>query len=112
MTPTLRTLNLAAQGRRSKESVGGWFESMALPAQKEVLEALSQILLQAHPRQEEVVEAIQTSGLKSTYTPGVLFTRYAATEAAWRTISLPEDEYVKAFRLMLELFTIADGRRR
>ncbi|WP_454324216.1 DUF5958 family protein [Streptomyces ambofaciens] len=62
---------------------------------------------QARARQEDVPDSITRSRVRPTHTPAVMLTK-------WRfgMEFLPTYELVKAFRLLVALFSIADARRR
>ena len=106
-------LNRIAQGLVSEANGLQWFTAHAEPERAAILKDLANITQQAHPRPEEVPAAIARSALKSTFTPCVMLqTAARPTLALARIASLPEAEHVKAFRLLMALFSIADTRRR
>lgn len=104
-------LNRVAQGFDSIE-FGLEFMSNANDEQM-FWQTLSMMVKQAHPTRDEALQAIRDSGLRSTFTPCVLLVKGDFPEKNLGKIcSLPEYEHEKAFRLLIEVFRIADKRRR
>ena len=113
MTPIVLKLNRIAQGLVSVDHGVEWFESCSQNERAAILRALAFVIHQAHPLVDEVPEAIAAAGLKNTFTPCVLALKANPPERALnKIIALPEAEQHKSFRLLLSLFSIADGRRR
>ncbi|WP_372456461.1 DUF5958 family protein [Streptomyces anulatus] len=50
--------------------------------------------------------------MKPTVTPAVLIVRESLLQRMGKIINLPQAEYVKAFRVLLSTFVVADTRRR
>ncbi|MFF9340499.1 MULTISPECIES: DUF5958 family protein [unclassified Streptomyces] len=105
-------LNGLAQGIRPLEQGIDWFEGLAGAEQFEVLRDLAGFCVQARALIEDGPEGIRRSGIRPTHTPAVLITRGRLTEQLTKIINLPQDERVKAFRLLVALFGVADERRR
>ncbi|MGW0632309.1 DUF5958 family protein [Streptomyces sp. NPDC002758] len=100
-------LNELAQGLRPMAEGVEWFEALSEDGQRKVLHALVLFCGQAHAREDDVPESIARSGIRPTYTPAVMLTK-------WRfgMDQLPAYELTKSFRLLAALFSIADTRRR
>jgi hypothetical protein len=108
---TLR-LNELAQGLRPLGQGVEWFENLAADEQFEVLRGLSGFCIQARATVEDGPESVRLAGIRPTHTPAVLITRGQLRGQLTKIISLPRDERVKAFRLLVALLGVADKRRR
>ncbi|MGW9032262.1 DUF5958 family protein [Streptomyces sp. NPDC055722] len=75
--------------------------------QRLVLPELVQFCLQARAIEADVEEAIERSGIRRTYTPAVMLSRWRLNMSA-----LPPFDRARAFPLLLALFAVADTRRR
>jgi hypothetical protein len=84
-----------------------WFAALAEDEQRLVLTELVQFCVQARAVEADADEAIARSGLRPTYTPAVMLTRWRLDMA-----DLPSYDRARAFRLLVALFAIADTRRR
>jgi hypothetical protein len=106
-------LNRIAQGMVSVPDGVSWFEALAQQEQQVVLRTLAYITSQSHPLPAEVEPAIAQARLKPTFTPCVMVRKAPLPEKGCQSLpGLPSDEWVKSFRLMIALFTLADRRRR
>jgi hypothetical protein len=105
-------INRLAQGLDSVDTGIEWFQSGAADEKQLILDTLAMCASQSHPRLNEIDEGIKLSGLKPTFTPCVLIKAKPFKEAIGKIRNLPENEWEKAFRLLLALFSIADSRRR
>ncbi|VVJ17434.1 Uncharacterised protein [Amycolatopsis camponoti] len=105
-------INELAQGRRSTAFGVGWFSAVAGSEQLAVLEEIAGYCIQARATTDDVQEAIRRAELKPTYTPAVLAVRGPVHVQLPKITILPAAERVKAFRLLIALLGIADGRRR
>ncbi|MET8572054.1 DUF5958 family protein [Streptomyces sp. NPDC004783] len=105
-------LNGLAQGIRPLDQGIGWFESLTGTEQFEVLRDLAGFCIQARALIEDGPESIRRAGIRPAHTPAVLITRGYLTEQLTKIINLPQDERVKAFRLLVALLGVADERRR
>ncbi|MFI1294508.1 DUF5958 family protein [Streptomyces sp. NPDC020792] len=105
-------LNGLAQGIRPLDRGVDWFESLAGTEQFEVLRDLAGFCIQARALIEDGSESIRRAGIRPTHTPAVLITRGHLMEQLTKIINLPQDERVKAFRLLVALLGVADERRR
>ncbi|MFJ4412803.1 DUF5958 family protein [Streptomyces sp. NPDC088925] len=104
-------LNELAQGIRPLVQGIGWFEGLADTEQFEVLRDLAGFCIQARAISDDGPESIRRAGIRPTHTPAVLVTRGRLTEQLTKIINLPQDERVKAFRLLVALLGVADERR-
>ncbi|WP_405559055.1 DUF5958 family protein [Streptomyces sp. NBC_01171] len=69
--------------------------------------------VQARAVTEDAPESIRSSRLRPTHTPTVLISRDRINEQLGKIAGLaPLDESRKAFRLLIAVLAIADGRRR
>lgn len=102
-------LNQIAQGVRSVDE--GLHLITRSDAAEDLWLALRMMIRQAHPTALDVEEAIVSAGLKPTYTPCVLLLKDQRPHQTQRVTALPENEFEKAFRLLLAVFVIADRRR-
>ncbi|MEU6312867.1 DUF5958 family protein [Streptomyces sp. NPDC047014] len=90
-----------------------WFEALGPAEQSEVLWFLRHHCVQARVVAEDGPEGIRCAGLRPTHTPAVLITRGRIDQQLGKISSLaPRDERRKAFRLLVAVLAIADGRRR
>jgi len=106
-------LNRIAQGLVSVPEGIAWFEALAPDEQQSVLRILAYITSQSHPLSAEVEVAIGQALLKPTLTPCVMVLKAPLPETGCQKLpALPSDEWVKSFRLMIALFSLADRRRR
>ncbi|MFF9870529.1 DUF5958 family protein [Streptomyces sp. NPDC013953] len=105
-------LNGLAQGIRPLDRGVDWFESLAGTEQFEVLRDLAGYCIQARALTEDGSESVRRAGIRPTHTPAVLIKREHLTEQLTKIINLPQDERVKAFRLLVALLGVADERRR
>ena len=105
-------INRIAQGIISFEEGFLWFESANKYYQQKILQDLNVFLQHTHPRPNEIETGIQLSGLKTTYTPCVLILKKPIKDALAKIMLLPQDEWKKAFILLMSIFGVADLRRR
>ena len=89
-----------------------WFGSLDGAEQFEVPCGLAGFCIQARALIEDRPEAIRKAGIRPTRTPVVLIIWGHLTEQLTKIINLPQDERVKAFRLLVALLGVADERRR
>lgn len=112
MNEHLLKINRIAQEIESLEDGVTWFSLLEDESKSAVMQDFVKILLQSHPRKEEIDSAIASSLLKPTYTPCVLVNKLPFSEACTKILTLPKSEITKSFRLWLEIFKASDGRRR
>ncbi|MFD7262673.1 DUF5958 family protein [Streptomyces sp. NPDC059874] len=103
---------LAQELRPMSEGIA-WFEGLAPEDQFAVLRLLSHYCVQARATTEDGPESIHRAGLRPTHTPAVLIRRGRINEQLGKIAGLaPLDERRKAFRLLVSVLAVADGRRR
>ncbi|MGW0652954.1 DUF5958 family protein [Streptomyces umbrinus] len=100
-------LNELAQGIRPMAEGESWFAVLAEDEQRLVLRELEQFCVQARAVETDAQAAIARSGMRPTYTPAVMLTRWRLNMS-----HLPHYDRARAFRLLVALFAIADNRRR
>ncbi|MET8128637.1 DUF5958 family protein [Streptomyces sp. NPDC005065] len=106
-------LNELAQDLRPLDEGIAWFASLSEDEQTGTLDLLAGFCFQAHPTAEEALESIRRSGLRPTHTPAVMLVRGQIEDQVGRIAGLtPQHERMKAFRLLIALLAVADGRRR
>ncbi|MEU0632040.1 DUF5958 family protein [Streptomyces sp. NPDC005989] len=106
-------LNELAQGLRPMSQGIAWFDALAPVEQSNALLLLHHHCVQARAVAEDGPEGIRRAGLRPTHTPAVLITRGQINDQLGKIASLtPLDERRKAFRLLVAVLAIADGRRR
>lgn len=106
-------LNELAQGLRPMSQGIAWFDALGPVEQSEVLLFLRHHCVQARAVAEDGPESIRRAGLRPTHTPAVLITRGRIDQQLGKIAGLtPVDERRKAFRLLIAVLAIADGRRR
>ncbi|MEV5787747.1 DUF5958 family protein [Streptomyces sp. NPDC052287] len=106
-------LNELAQGLRPMSQGIAWFDALDPEGQSEALLFLRHHCVQARAVAEDGPESIRRAGLRPTHTPAVLITRGRIDDQLGKIASLtPRDERRKAFRLLVAVLAIADGRRR
>lgn len=79
--------------------------------QKVFFDYLLFLISQSKPQHKDIEEAIESSSLRPTYTPCVLLKKGIDLNNLTRISKLPDNEKLKSFRLLLELFKIAYKRR-
>lgn len=113
LTATEIQFNRVAQGEIPEGEAVSWFEAQSAEGQVESLRVLARLCKQSHPLSEEVMPAIARSNLNAAFTPCVLLVKALWPESAFnKIVSLPADEHVKSFKLLIALFAVADSRRR
>ncbi|MER7468838.1 DUF5958 family protein [Streptomyces sp. NPDC097981] len=106
-------LNELAQGLRPMSQGTEWFDGLGPEEQSETLLFLRHHWVQARAVTEDGPESIRRAGLRSTHTPAVLITRGRIDLHLGKIAGLaPLDERRNAFRLLIAVLAIADGRRR
>lgn len=112
MSPGTLKLNQIAQGLIPWDEGLAWFKQLSCLEKSGVLRELACIARQAHPKADDVEPAMRMAGLRPTFTPCALVraATLAPERAFQRVIALPENEWEKAFGLLLALLTIANSR--
>ncbi|WP_369123200.1 DUF5958 family protein [Streptomyces triticisoli] len=112
MKASERIINEVAQGLRDMETAVSWFSSLEQVEREAVLLELVRYSMQAHATADDGREGVSRSGVKPTATPAVLIVREPVLESRGTIAGLPPAEHVKAFRVLLATFAVADTRRR
>ncbi|MCZ4509895.1 DUF5958 family protein [Streptomyces sp. ActVer] len=107
-----RIINEVAQGMRGLDDAADWFSSLDEEGQDSVLREIVLYLIQVHVTAQDGRDGLARSGVKATMTPAVLIVREPILEQVGKIASLPPNEYLKAFRVLLSTFAVADTRRR
>lgn len=105
-------VNKLAQGLVPMDEGLEWFASRSEAENRALLRELALFARQAQATEEDVPESISSSGIRSTDTPAVLASRGRLPDQLVKIVNLPEQEFVKAFRLLVSLLSVADARRR
>ncbi|MFJ3786878.1 DUF5958 family protein [Streptomyces sp. NPDC090093] len=104
-----RVVNEIAQGLRTLDAGASWFSDLAPTRQQMVLQEVAGYAMQAHITAADGRAGVARSGVKPTASPSVMICmdppRYGFT-------GLPSAEHVKAFRVLVSVFAVADTRRR
>ncbi|MEV8314060.1 DUF5958 family protein [Streptomyces sp. NPDC059900] len=112
MRTSERIINEVAQEMRSLDEAVGWFSSLDQGEQDSVLREIVLFLIQSHVTADDGREGLARSEVKATMTPAILILREPILEQIGKIASLPPGEYLKAFRVLLSTFAVADTRRR
>ncbi|MET9059167.1 DUF5958 family protein [Streptomyces antibioticus] len=104
-----RVVNEIAQALRTLDDGAGWFSGLAPARRQEVLQEVSGYAMQAHITPADGRAGGAKSGVKPTANPSVMI---CMDPPRYGFASLPADEHVKAFRVLVSVFTVADTRRR
>ncbi len=101
-----------AQGLIDTDAGERWFVSLGTAEKTAALRDVNFMIANASPRREDIPKAIEKSGLKTTSTPCVLLRSGEVRTQIAKIANLPENELLKAFRLLLALLGVCDLRRR
>ncbi|MEV5203385.1 DUF5958 family protein [Streptomyces sp. NPDC053720] len=112
MKESERIINEIAQGLRQLDDGVSWFSSLSQVEQKEVLREVVRYAMQAHTTAEDGRAGVARSGVKPTANPAVMITMEPTRARMGKIVNLPVDEYLKAFRVLVSAFSVADTRRR
>ncbi|MFC4517937.1 DUF5958 family protein [Streptomyces ehimensis] len=104
-----RVVNEIAQGLRTLDAGVGWFSGLAPTRQQEVLQEATGYALQAHITSADGRAGVARSGVKPTANPAVMI---CMDPPRYGFAGLPSAEHLKAFRVLVSVFAIADARRR
>ncbi|MFH9735358.1 DUF5958 family protein [Streptomyces sp. NPDC017260] len=107
-----RVINEVAQEVRTLEEGVEWFSGLVSEEQQSVLHEIALYLMQAHVTVNDGRKGLEKSGVKATMTPAVLIVREPILEQVGKIERLPQHEYLKAFRVLISTFAVADTRRR
>ncbi|RKT02161.1 hypothetical protein BX286_0025 [Streptomyces sp. 3211.6] len=102
-------VNEIAQELRTLADGVAWFSGLSPAGQREVLQQVSGYAMQAHITAADGRAGVARSGVKPTANPSVMI---CMDPPRYGFSGLPADEYVKAFRVLVSVFAVADTRRR
>ena len=97
---------------RSLDEAVDWFSSLDEAGKDSVLREIVLYLIQVHVTAQDGRDGLARSGVKATMTPAVLIVREPILEQVGKIAGLPPNEHLKAFRVLLSTFAVADTRRR
>lgn len=112
MTDEEIIINRIAQDKFDFNEGISWFDGLEKEKQKDILSKLTMFIQQSHPTKETVDLGLEIAPIKKTMTPVVLFKSQNLGTALTKIITLPENEWRKAFVTMLSIFKVADTKRR
>ncbi|MFJ3860355.1 DUF5958 family protein [Streptomyces sp. NPDC090085] len=106
---TERVVNEIAQGLRTLDAGVRWFSDLAPTGQQMVLQEVAGYAMQARITAADGRAGVARSGVKSTANPSVMI---CMDPRRYGFAGLPSAEHVKAFRVPVSVFAVADTRRR
>ncbi|MER7725916.1 DUF5958 family protein [Streptomyces sp. NPDC096323] len=104
-----RVVNEIAQGLRTLDAGVSWFSGLAPTRQQMVLQEVAGYAMQAHITAADGRAGVARSGVKATANPSVMI---CMDPPRYGFAGLPSAEHVKAFRVLVSVFAVADARRR
>ncbi|WP_432751935.1 DUF5958 family protein [Streptomyces sp. JL2001] len=102
-------VNEIAQGLRPLDDGVSWFSGLAPTRQQMVLQEVAGYALQAHITAVDGRVGVARSGVKPTANPSVMI---CMDPPRYGFAGMPSAEHVKAFRVLVSVFAVADTRRR
>ncbi|NUK82341.1 hypothetical protein HRW23_34275 [Streptomyces lunaelactis] len=106
---TEQVVNEVAQDLRTLDDGAAWFSGLSLAGRQEVLREVAGYAMQAHITAADGRAGVARSGVKPTANPSVMICMDPPRSGF---SNLPADEHVKAFRVLVSVFAVADTRRR
>ncbi|MFB7371929.1 DUF5958 family protein [Streptomyces sp. NPDC056222] len=106
---TERVVNEVAQGVRTLDDGASWFSGLSPAGRQEVLREVGGYAMQAHITAADGRAGVARSGVKPTANPSVMI---CMEPPRYGFAGLPADEHLKAFRVLVSVFIVADTRRR
>ncbi|MGA5198733.1 DUF5958 family protein [Streptomyces exfoliatus] len=106
---TERVVNEIAQELRTLDDGEAWFSGLTLARRQKVLQEAAGYAMQAHITAADGRAGVTRSGVKPTANPSVMI---CMDPPRYGFADLPADEHVKAFRVLVSTFAIADTHRR
>ncbi|MET9605310.1 DUF5958 family protein [Streptomyces sp. NPDC006512] len=106
---TEQVVNEIAQELRTLDDGATWFTDLSLERRRAVLNEVAGYAMQAHITAADGRAGVARSGVKPTANPSVMI---CMNPPRYGFSSLPADEHVKAFRVLVSVFAVADTRRR
>ncbi|WP_443042819.1 DUF5958 family protein [Streptomyces sp. NBC_00370] len=104
-----RVVNEVAQGLRTLEDGTTWFAALSPAGRQVVLQEVVGYAMQAHITTADGHGGVARSGVKPTANPSVMI---CMDPPRYGFAALPADEHIKAFGVLLSVFSVADTRRR
>ncbi|MEU0276703.1 DUF5958 family protein [Streptomyces sp. NPDC006307] len=104
-----QVVNEVAQGLRTLDDGTSWFAALSPAARQVVLQEVAGYAMQAHITTADGLAGVARSGVKPTANPSVMI---CMNPPRYGFAALPADEHVKAFRVLVSVFSVADTRRR
>jgi hypothetical protein len=103
---TERVVNEVAQQLRTLDGGTAWFTALSPAGRTAVLGGCA---MQAHITTADGHAGVARSGVKPTANPSVMI---CMDPPRYGFAALPSDGHVKAFRVLVPVFSVADARRR
>ncbi|MFB6625498.1 DUF5958 family protein [Streptomyces sp. NPDC056374] len=104
-----RVVNEVAQELRTLDEGTSWFSALSSEERQAVLQEVTGYAMQAHITAADGREGVARSGVKPRANPSVMI---CMDPPRYGFADLPADEHVKAFRVLVSVFSVADTRRR
>ncbi|MEW1698023.1 DUF5958 family protein [Streptomyces sp. NPDC091278] len=104
-----RVVNEMTQVHRTLDDGTSWFSGLSPAGRQEVLREVGGYAMQAHITAADGRVGVARSGVKPTANPSVMI---CLDPPRTGFADLPADEHVKAFRVLVAVFAVADARRR
>ncbi|MQY10233.1 hypothetical protein SRB5_03400 [Streptomyces sp. RB5] len=102
-------VNEVAQGLRSLDDGVAWFSGLAPEQRREALQEVAGYAMQAHITAADGRAGVARAAVKPTVNPAVMI---CMDPPRYGFANLPAAEHVRAFRVLVSVFTVADTRRR
>ncbi|MEV0194542.1 DUF5958 family protein [Kitasatospora purpeofusca] len=106
---TERVVNEVAQGLRKLEDGTAWFSLLSPAERRAALQEVAGYAMQAHLTAADGNAGVARSGVKPTANASVMI-RMDPPRYGFAT--LPAEEHINAFRVLVAAFSVADTRRR
>ncbi|WP_406300622.1 DUF5958 family protein [Streptomyces sp. NBC_00618] len=104
-----RVVNEVAQELRTLDDGTSWFSALSSVGRQAVLQEVVGYVMQAHITAADGREGVARSGVKPTANPSAMI---CMDPPRYGFAALPANEHVKAFRVLVSVFSVADTRRR
>lgn len=114
MNFTQMVINQFSQHLITEEKVYDWFDTRSAAEKKEIVRELFQMVKQAHPDNGDLLLAIEKAPVKKRCTPAVMLQNPQRPFLTFGMdiVDLPITEIRNSFLILLNLFVIADTRRK
>lgn len=96
------------------QKIYGWFDNLSKIEKKECLSELFFMVKQAHPNYEDLLLAIEKAPVNARCTPAMMLKNEQKPFLTFgvEILNLPPTESRNSFSILLELFVIADSKRK